>query len=323
MEFLFAPMEGVTYSAFRALHNELFPGAAEYYTPFIAPDGAGSFKPKRLKELTEDAEAGVRVIPQITANRPEPFNITARKLAELGFTEVNLNAGCPSPTVYKKHKGAGMLADLASLEEFLDCAFEAAGKDGRIISVKTRMGVHSTAEFAAIMEIYRKYPFSRLIIHARDRDGLYLSEPDMEGFAAAADGCGFPVSYNGSIFCRDDLDRLLGKAPDIESIMIGRGAIANPALIRALSGGEALKAEELKSFHDALTAAYLSGGLTEHFTLLRMKQLWYYMIHMFPDSRKEHKAILKANTLEDYASAVSALFASGKFEPDSHFIQER
>ena len=49
--FLFAPMEGITYAAFRTLHHELFPGADEYFTPFIAPDREGCFKKKYLLHL--------------------------------------------------------------------------------------------------------------------------------------------------------------------------------------------------------------------------------------------------------------------------------
>ena len=47
------------------------------------------------------------------------------------------------------------------------------------VSVKTRLGVHSAAEFPALLEVYRKYPLSRLIVHVRDRDGMYKSAPAM------------------------------------------------------------------------------------------------------------------------------------------------
>ncbi len=36
MELSFAPMEGITYSGYRRIHAELFPGADRYYAPFIA-----------------------------------------------------------------------------------------------------------------------------------------------------------------------------------------------------------------------------------------------------------------------------------------------
>ena len=69
---------------------------------------SGSFKSKYLKELTD----GYLSVPQLLVNNAGAFNETARKLYDLGFQEINLNIGCPSNTVYAKHKGAGMLRDL-------------------------------------------------------------------------------------------------------------------------------------------------------------------------------------------------------------------
>ena len=100
MEFLFAPMEGITFSLYRSVHHKMFPGVSEYYTPFIAPDAKGSFKAKYLRDLTEDRGEGLVIIPQLLANRAESFNITAGKLHALGFDTVNLNTGCPSGTVF-------------------------------------------------------------------------------------------------------------------------------------------------------------------------------------------------------------------------------
>ena len=319
MEFLFAPMEGITFALYRQIHHRMFPGTEEYYTPFIAPDSEGSFKPKYLKELTADRDNGFPVIPQILANNAEAFNITAGKLQALGFTEFNLNAGCPSGTVFAKHKGAGMLADLPSLDAFLDRIFSVSEQKGYRISVKTRMGVHSTQEFPAILAVYNRYPLSRLLIHARDRDGQYRSEPDLSGFSDALTKCRYPVTYNGNLFSKSDLGRLLSFAPETKSIMLGRGIIANPALARTLSDGEPLQCRELEQFHDALLEGYLQGGLSPVFTVERMKQLWFYMHCMFSDDKKEIKSLLKSKTLPDYRAAAKALFFSGKFRAENCF----
>lgn len=319
MEFLFAPMEGITFALFRQIHQMMFSGIAEYYTPFIAPDSEGSFKPKYLKDLTADRNYGLPVIPQILANNANAFNITAGKLQALGFTEFNLNVGCPSGTVFAKHKGAGMLTDLNFLDRFLDQIFSESEQKGYRISIKTRMGVYSTQEFPAILAVYHHYPLSRLIIHARDREGQYQSEPDLPGFADALTKCSYPVSYNGNLFSRNHLNRLLACAPGTESVMLGRGIVANPALARALSGGEPLRCQELELFHDALLEGYLQGGLSPVFTVERMKHLWYYMHCMFSDEKKELKFLLKSKTLPDYRAAAMTLFRSGKFCAENCF----
>ena len=119
----FAPMEGVTGAAFRRVHRRLFAGADRYCAPFLAPDAQGRCKQSHWRALLPEANAGLTLLPQILTNSPEAFLCAARALAEIGYHEVNLNAGCPSGTVVSKHKGAGMLGDPAALDRFLEAVF--------------------------------------------------------------------------------------------------------------------------------------------------------------------------------------------------------
>ena len=311
-ELLFAPMEGITLFRYRMIHHRMFPGAAEYYTPFIAPDSKGSFRPKYLRELTSDCNS-LRVIPQLLVNNTEAFCATVEKLRELGFGEVNLNIGCPSGTVFSKHKGAGMLTDLASLDAVLDGIYSHAEQKGYRVSIKTRMGVHSTEEFPAILECYRKYPISKLIVHARCRDDFYKGEADLSGLASSIGECLFPVVYNGNIAAPEDLEKVSLAAPQIESAMIGRAAVSNPALFRWFKTGEQLRLEELKAFHDELVETWMEDGLSPAFTVERAKTLWAYMQELFPEAKREIKAVLKARNMPDYRIAAETLFRSGGF----------
>ena len=305
-------MEGITLFRYRMIHHRMFPGAAEYYTPFIAPDSKGSFRPKYLRELTSDCNS-LRVIPQLLVNNAEAFCATAEKLRELGFGELNLNIGCPSGTVFSKHKGAGMLTDLASLDAVLDGIYSHAEQKGYRVSIKTRMGVHSTEEFPAILECYRKYPISKLIVHARCRDYFYRGEADLSGLASSIGECLFPVVYNGNIAAPEDLEKVSLAAPQIESVMIGRAAVSNPALFRWFKTGEQLRLEELKAFHDELVETWMEDGLSPAFTVERAKTLWTYMQELFPEAKREVKAVLKARNMPDYRIAAETLFRSGGF----------
>ena len=317
MELSFAPMEGITYSAYRLLHRELFGGADRYYAPFIAPDSTGRFKAGNLRDILPENNTGLPLVPQLLCNAAAPFLAVAAELEAMGYREVNLNLGCPSGTVVAKHKGAGMLGDPEQLKRVLGEIFERCPLR---VSVKTRLGLHSAAEFRGILEIYRQYPLSRLIVHARDREGMYRSEPDQEAFSQALD-CPFPVEYNGNIFTPGDLAALKTRFPALEAVMLGRGAVANPALFREILGGAPLSAGELREFHDRLCDAYLAGGLAPNYTVSRMKELWFYQRCLFPGGERAVKAILKARTLPDYRAAVSALFASVPLDPSAGFYQ--
>ena len=322
MDYLFAPMEGITLAQYRKLHHKMFPGTAEYYTPFIAPDSRGSFKSKYLSELMTD-RGEVNVIPQLLVNNAEAFNATAKQMYALGFSVINLNAGCPSGTVYSKHKGAGMLADPDTLDRILDEIFDCAEKNGYRISIKTRMGVHSTEEFSKLLNVYNRYPIEKLIVHARARDGYYKSTPDMAGFSEAVSRSRAELCYNGDIHSEDDLKKLKKSAPEVDKIMIGRGVVANPALIRVLQGGPQLQIDELRIFHDTLLKTWLESGLSPNFTVERMKTLWSYMEVLFSNGKREKKAIMKARGLDQYLEAVSILMNSGVFDPQQKANLER
>ena len=316
MELCFAPMEGVTYSIYRQIHAELFPGADRYYAPFIAPDSTGRFKAGNLRDILPENNGGITLIPQLLCNAAAPFLAVAEELAEMGYREIDLNIGCPSGTVVAKHKGAGMLADLDSLDRFLAEVFSACPLR---VSVKTRLGMESGAEFPRILEIYRRYPLSELIVHARPRDGMYRSTPELGAFAPALEGSPFPVCYNGNLLDRRSYEKVMLTFSELDRLMLGRGAIANPALFRVLRGGPPLEAQELRAFLDALCAALREEGLQERLILGRLKELWYYVNHMFPGAERELKQLNKARSLSDYESAVGRLFASGRFDPDAAF----
>ena len=317
MQLSFAPMEGISSRLYRQTHARLFGGVEEYFAPFIAPDGSGKFKASALRDILPENNQGFHLIPQLLVNRAEPFLRVAEQLHELGYEEVNLNIGCPSGTVVAKHKGAGMLLDLRSLD---DCLADIFSRCPVEVSIKTRMGMESVEEFGEILEIYNKYPVKRLIIHARARAGMYKSRVDLPAFLAALPKCRCPVWYNGDIFSPEDMTKLAG-ADGLAGVMLGRGAVADPALPRLLRGGDALSAGELKAFHDALLEHFLAEGLGEQAAMARLKELWFYMLYKFPDSKKEAKALLKAQRLGDYTAAVEALFASGKFDAGCFFWQ--
>ena len=101
------------------------------------------------------------LVPQILTASGHDFIWAAGYIRSLGYKEVNLNLGCPYPTVYTKGKGAGMLADTERLKRFFDEVFSADGLP--LVSVKTRIGVRDPAEGERLAEIFASYPISEVI----------------------------------------------------------------------------------------------------------------------------------------------------------------
>ena len=256
-------------------------------------------------ELAPAANPGAPVIPQLLAKDGELAAWMIGELRGLGYTEVNLNLGCPSGTVTAKGKGSGMLRDPVKLDAFLAAVF--ANAEGPI-SVKTRLGVEKPEEFAAILDIYNRYPICELTIHPRVMRQLYRGQADRAAFAAALPGCRMPVCYNGDVTTAADLHTLEAQYPQLSGIMVGRGIIADPALFREARGGAPAAREELRGYLDDLYHGYSELFGSAGCAVSRMKGHWFYLIHKFEGAEKLEKQLRKVREPWEYEVVVNQIF---------------
>lgn len=316
MLFTMAPLEGITGSIFRNAHAAVFGPADKYMTPFLAPTQSMCFSARELREVLPEHNAGLNVVPQLLTNRAEHFLWAARQLADMGYREVNLNLGCPSGTVVAKGKGSGFLARPEELDRFLDEVFSQLDVP---VSVKTRVGKSDPGEFPALLEIYRRYPICELTIHPRVQADLYRGAPRMECFRLALEGGSAPLCYNGDLFSPEDLARFSSDFPQVGRVMVGRGLIADPSLLRRMQGGPAAGKDELRQFHELLYAGYRQTMPGPKAVLAKMKELWAYLSFSFTDRVRAAKPIRKATTLPDYEAAVARLFREHEVIPGGTF----
>lgn len=306
MKFYFAPLEGISWYVYRNMQAKHFKAADCYITPFIAPNQKREIRNKDKQDILPEHNEGLCVVPQIIGNRADEFIDTARQLQDLGYKEVNLNLGCPSGTVVAKGKGSGFLSKPDELERFLDEIFSGLQMD---ISVKTRIGRYDEDEFYELMELFNRFPIKELTIHPRIQKEFYSGTPHMELFAYAYENSKNPICYNGDIFKAEDYKKLAETFPKLEAVMLGRGMLANPALLEEISGEGNVSKKRIKAFHDELLAVYEEMLFGEITVLHKMKELWHYMICIFTNGEKYGKQIRKAKTLTEYKGIVNALFA--------------
>lgn len=249
MQLYFAPLEGITGYVYRNAHHACFGGVDRYFTPFVVATFTRKVKTREKMDILPQNNAGTPLVPQILSNNADEFLATAHYMADFGYPEVNLNLGCPMATVVNKHKGSGFLSVPDELDAFLDKIYNGAeqirtgsGKPLRI-SVKTRLGMNSPEEFERIFSIYRQYPLSELIVHARTRKEMYAGMPHLTIFRRLLDETPIPLVYNGNIFTVRDEERaealFAGTSSPCRGFMLGRGLLSDPALaekIRAAAG---------------------------------------------------------------------------------------
>ncbi len=341
-----APMEGITTYIFRNAFEKYYGGVDKYFTPFLT---ASHLKGRELRDVHPENNKVPSLVPQILTNDSELFIMIALQLAELGYREVNLNLGCPSGTVTSKGRGAGFLDRTDELDRFLYEIYDGlAGKvslagskpdlkksddiDRMKISIKTRLGMEFLSEWDDILEIYKKYPISELIVHPRLRNEFYSGEVHLDQFKKSLDAVFSEtlICYNGDITSLETFDNIyrVTKSGFLNRnqeglYMIGRGALMNPELPARIKkhyeqGSENETASDEKSliypeletfrhFINEIMEAYITEMSNEKQVVMKMKELWSYFAQGLGLEKKQLREIHKVNRLNEYKSAVQMI----------------
>ena len=303
----FAPLQGYTDAIYRQAHARIFGGIASYYTPFVRIEH-GDFRRKDVRELEAENNRGVVLTPQLIASTPETILHILSLFIEKGYQKVDINLGCPFPTLAKRHNGAGLLPYPEEVKALLSAALE-AHPDIRF-SVKMRLGWEDSAECMALLPLLNSLPLSHITMHPRLGKQQYKGEVDLEAFQRFYAECEKPLVYNGDLLTQDDIERIESRFPRLAGLMIGRGLLANPALAIEYQQGEPLSPqammEKIRLLHADVFSQYgnlLEGG--EQQLLTKMRTFWEYLL---PDGdRKAKKVIHKTSKLNNYQAAVSNL----------------
>ena len=300
MRYYFAPMEGLTDSIYRRLHHKYFPGVDRYYMPFLSPTIHRQLTHKEDRELPMADSVPFTAVPQVLTKVSEDFLWAAEVCRDRGYDEVNLNIGCPSGTVVSKGKGSGMLRDPAALDKFLEDIF---AKSPLPVSVKTRLGLEKSEEFPAILEVLNRYPIKELTIHPRVRKQFYDGTVDMEMFDYAVKNSRNPLCYNGDILSLEQVKLMQETYPEIQSVMIGRGLIADPGM---LSGGTDKAA--LEGFMNELMAVYEVEFGGSRNAIFRLKENWGFLHDRFEGCDKLWKRLRKTTDAAEFKSISAEIF---------------
>ena len=226
--FILAPMEDVTDVAFRHVIKEA--GAPDvYFTEFTNsdsychPDGRQSVQGRLT--FTEDEKP---IVAHIWGDKPEYFREMSLGLAEMGFSGVDINMGCPVRNVVRRGKGSGLILRPEVATELID----AAKAGGLPVSVKTRIGYEQMDEMEEWITHLLEQDIVNLSIHLRTRKEMSKADAhwDMIPQIVAIRDRIAPqtlITINGDIPDRQTGLELVEKY-GVDGVMIGRGVFNNP-----------------------------------------------------------------------------------------------
>lgn len=316
MDIYFAPLEGITGHIFRTAYSGIYGHIDKYFSPFLSPAEKCPITPREKKDIIPENNKGINLVPQILTCKSDYFIEAAKELKALGYSEINLNLGCPSGTVCAKGKGAGFLPETLALQKFLDDIYSYAGSDNMKISIKTRLGYYNPDEFYDLIDIFNSFPVSELIVHPRIRADFYKGETRKEYYAYALEHSRNPLVYNGNIFNVNDYNELLARFNcSLDPVMLGRGLIADPSLADKLKGfTDKTDFGKLRKLHDAVYHEYQKIMSPDINVLYKMRELWTYWQTSFPGCEREIRRLLKAKKYPEYEDIAYGLFS--RFDSD-------
>ncbi|MDP1535271.1 MAG: tRNA-dihydrouridine synthase, partial [Rubrivivax sp.] len=176
--------------------------------------------------------AGTPVRAQLLGSDPGCLADNAALLATLGPAGIDLNFGCPAPTV-NRHRGGAVLLDEPELVYAIVSAVRRAVPAAMPVSAKMRLGHRDEARMLDCARAIADAGACELVVHARTKLHGYRPPAYWERIREIRDAVRIPVVANGEIWTVDDALRCR-EASGCDALMLGRGMVADPGLALAL-----------------------------------------------------------------------------------------
>lgn len=242
---LLAPIANYCDLAFRIVCRE-FGGVGLACTDLLSPQGLLRGTETSL-DLARTHDLDRPVGMQLYGGDPDILAEGARWAVGHGATVVDINMGCPVDKVTKKDGGSKLLCDPHGAVRLAERVVRAVAEEsgGRVpTTAKLRLGWDEGADVApSLAPALVDAGVAAITVHGRYTSQKFGGECSLPGIARVVDAVGgrAPVIGNGDVRTPDDALRML-RATGCAGIMIGRGALSRPWLLRdcwaAQLGGE-------------------------------------------------------------------------------------
>ena len=177
--------------------------------------------------------AGVPVRGQLLGSDPACMADNAARLASLGPTGVDLNFGCPAKVVNRHGGGAALLQTPQRVGDIV-AAVRRAVPAHLPVSAKMRLGFNDDKQAEECAMAIAEAGASELVIHARTKADGYRPPAYWHRIAEVRAVVSIPIVANGEIWTLDDALRCQAES-GCNSLMIGRGMVADPGLALAIA----------------------------------------------------------------------------------------
>lgn len=226
-----APMAGICNSAFRKIIKEM--GCSLIYAEMVS-DKAIFYRNEKTKDMLFMESVERPIVQQIFGSDKESFVDAAKYIEEVMHPDIiDINMGCPVPKVAVKNQaGAALLKNPEKIKEIVSAVVEAVSVP---VTVKIRSGWDKNSINALeVAKICESAGASAITIHPRTRNQGYAGKADWSIIKQVKENVSIPVIGNGDITDIYKAKQMLDET-GCDLIMIGRGVLGNPWLIREIN----------------------------------------------------------------------------------------
>lgn len=239
-----APMEGVMDAPMRALIADI--GGFDYGVSEFIRVGQDVVTAEKILHEIPDLTGpifGAATLPlqlQLLGDEPELMAGTAVEGCLAGARAIDINFGCPAPTILRRSGGAALLRTPCAITEIV-AAVRKALPPIIPVSAKIRLGWDNPNDVDVIARAVEDGGANWITIHARTKQERYQPGVHWDAVARVKSQLSIPVVANGDLFTAEDVARCAAET-GCSHFMIGRGILKDPFLAHDIRASRSLPA---------------------------------------------------------------------------------
>lgn len=315
-----APMAGFSNTSFRKIIKEM--GAGLIYAEMVS-DKALVYESEKTLQMLKMDDRERPIAQQIFGSDVSSF-VTAAQMVESRMHPdiIDINMGCPVPKVALKNQaGSALLKNPEKIKEIVEAVVASVSVP---VTVKIRSGWDETSINAVeVAKIIESAGASAITVHARTRSQGYSGKADWNVIKQVKENVSIPVIGNGDVTSPELAKKMLDET-GCDAVMIGRGILGNPWLIReCVSYVEKNVKIEPSSFLEKVAMMkrhfeMLKSDKNERVALLEIRTNILYYLKGMPESKemKQKVCLCKSSeellkVLDDYEQFLKKLVDNG------------
>ena len=299
-----APMAGYSNTTFRKIIKSM--GAGLIYAEMVS-DKAIIYDSKKTLDMLKMSDEERPIAQQIFGNDKDDLLKAALIIEEKMHPDIiDINMGCPVKKIVSQGSGSALLKDPNKIYEIVKNLVDNLHTP---VTVKIRLGYDKIN----VLEVAKKIEEAgakAITVHARTQKDFYSGKALWEYIKLVKDNLSIPVIGNGDIRSPEDALRML-KETGCDAVMIGRGVLGNPWLIRQtvdyLEKGTYEKNVPYQEKIDMMRThlSILEKDKDEKRALLEIRSNILFYLKGMPRSKEMKNEFMKCNTKDEILNLIN------------------